>query len=49
VADDEEAVDHTERDRRNLEEVHRGNRFAMIAKESQPSLGRFGTLGARFI
>jgi hypothetical protein len=35
-------VDHTERDRRNCEEVHRGNRFAMIAKESQPSLRRFG-------
>jgi hypothetical protein len=36
VADDEEAVDHTERDRRNREEVHRGYRFAMIANETVP-------------
>ena len=49
VADDEQAVDPTERDRGNCEEVHRRNRFAMIAKESQPSLGRFGISLAPFI
>jgi len=39
VADDEEAVEHAERDRWHREEIHGGNRFPMIAKEGQPALG----------
>src|SRR5208283_1666782 len=39
VADDEEAVEHAERDRWHREEIHGGNRFPMVAKEGQPALG----------
>jgi hypothetical protein len=31
VTDDEKAIEHAEGDRRNSEEVHRGNRFPVIA------------------
>jgi hypothetical protein len=31
--DDEEAVEHAERNRWHSEEIHGGNRFPMIAKE----------------
>jgi hypothetical protein len=40
VADDEEAVEHTESDRRHGEEIHRGNGFPVVSKKSEPSLGR---------
>jgi hypothetical protein len=43
VADDEEAVEHSERDRWHCEEIHGGNRFPMIAKEGQPALGLIRT------
>jgi len=33
VADHEEAIQHAESDRRHREEVHRGNRFAMILQK----------------
>jgi hypothetical protein len=39
VADDEEAVEHSERDRWHREEIHGRNRFSMVAKEGQPALG----------
>jgi hypothetical protein len=40
VADDEEAVEHTERNRWHREEVHRRNRFPMVSKEGEPTFGR---------
>src|SRR5258708_9711359 len=39
VADDGEAVEHTERNRWHGEEVHRRNRFPMVSKESEPTFG----------
>ena len=42
VADDEEAVEHAERDRRNGEEIHCGDRFPMVAQKREPTLGRLG-------
>ena len=39
VADDEEAVEHAERDRWHSEEIHGRNRFPMVSKEGQPALG----------
>ena len=41
VADNEEAVEYAEGDRRDREEVHRSNRFTMVAQEREPSLGGF--------
>jgi len=40
VTDDEKAIEHAEGDRRNSEEVHRGNRFPVIAEKGKPALGR---------
>jgi hypothetical protein len=40
MADDEEAVEHAERDRWHREEIHGRNRFPMVSKEGQPALGR---------
>src|SRR3984893_3385359 len=40
VADDEKAIEHPEGDRRNSEEVHRGNRFPVITEKGKPALGR---------
>ena len=40
VADDKETVEDAERDRGHGEEVHRRNRFPMVAKEGEPTLGR---------
>src|SRR5258708_18753812 len=40
VTDDEKAIKHAEGDRRNSEEVHRGNRFPVFAKKGKPALGR---------
>ena len=39
VTDDEEAIERAEGDRRNREEVHRGNRFPVIAEKGKPALG----------
>src|ERR1017187_1229096 len=39
VADDEEAVQNAEGQRRHSEEVHRCDRLAMITKKSQPAPG----------
>jgi hypothetical protein len=49
VTDDEETVEHAEHNRWHGEEIHGRNRFPMVSTESQPSLGRSGSLGARFI
>src|SRR6266566_604606 len=40
MADDEETVEHPERDRWHHEEIHGRNRFPMVSKEGQPALGR---------
>src|SRR5258706_1702226 len=40
VTDDEKAIEHVEGDRRNSEEVHRGNRFPVITEKGKPALGR---------
>src|ERR1700730_15079493 len=39
MADDEEAVEHAERDRWHSEEIRGRNRFPMVSKEGQPALG----------
>jgi len=47
VADDPEAVEHTEGDHRNCTEIHRGPRRAVISKQSEPALaGRRGPSGS---
>jgi hypothetical protein len=46
VADDEEAVEHTEGNRWYGEEVHRRNRFPMVSKEGELTFGR-GTISRR--
>jgi hypothetical protein len=38
VTDDEKAIEHAEGDRRNTEEVHRGNRFPVITEKGKPAL-----------
>src|SRR6266704_3917622 len=40
VTDDEKAIEQAEGDRRNSEEVHRGNRFTVIAEKGKPAPGR---------
>jgi hypothetical protein len=40
VTDDEKAIERAEGDRRNSEEVHRGNRFPVITEKGKPALGR---------
>src|SRR5260221_10327509 len=40
VIDDEEAIERAEGDRRNSEEVHRSDRFPVIAEKGKPALGR---------
>lgn len=39
VTDDEQTIEHAEGDRRNSEEVHRGNRFRVITEKGKPVLG----------
>src|SRR5260370_34469992 len=39
MTDDEKAIEHAEGDRRNSEEVHRGNRFSVIAEKGKPAPG----------
>src|SRR6202022_4758778 len=38
--DDEKAIERAEGDRRNREEVHRGNRFPVITEKGKPARGR---------
>src|ERR1700681_647782 len=40
VTDDEKTIERAEGDRRNSEEVHRGNRFAVITEKGKPAPGR---------
>src|ERR1700720_4021277 len=40
VTDDEKAIERAEGDRRNSEEVHRGNRFPVITEKGKPALSR---------
>src|SRR5450631_3773407 len=40
VRDDEKAVEHSESQRRDGKEIHRGDGFPMIAQKSRPPLGR---------
>ena len=40
VTDDEKAIEHAEGDRRNSEEVHRGNRSPVFAEKGKPALGQ---------
>jgi len=39
VTDDEKAIERGEGDRRNREEVHRGNRFTVITEKGKPAPG----------
>ena len=45
VANNKEAVQPLERDRRDSEEIHGGNRVAMIANKGLPALGKFWISG----
>jgi hypothetical protein len=40
VTDDKKAIQHAEGDRRNSKEVHRGNRFPVIAEKGKPAVLR---------
>src|ERR1700730_12627241 len=40
MTDDEKTIEHVEGDPWNVEEVHRGNRFPVIAEKGKPALGR---------
>ena len=40
VTDDEKTIERAEGDRRNREEVHRGNRFPVITEKGKPAPGR---------
>ena len=42
MVDDEKAIKHPESDRWGREEIHCGNRFPVVAKESEPTLGWLG-------
>jgi len=42
VADDEEAVEHAERNRWHSKEIHGRNGFPMVSKKGQPALGPVG-------
>ena len=43
----EKTLEHVEGDRRNNEEVHRGNRFPIIAEQGSQRLAGSGSRGAR--
>ena len=45
VANNKEAVQQLERDCRDSEEIHGGNRVAMIANKGLPALGKFWISG----
>jgi hypothetical protein len=40
VTDDEKAIERAEGNRRNREQVHRGNRFTVITEKGKPARGR---------
>ena len=46
VRNDEEAVENAEGQRRNSEEVHRGNRFTMVAQKGVPSFSQLWISGS---
>ena len=48
MADDEEAIQEVEADRRHGEEIHGGDGFAMITKKSQPAPSRLWICGRPF-
>ncbi len=48
MVDDEEAVEHTERNRWHGEEVHRRNGFPVVAQKCKPALGRRGIFRRSF-
>ena len=48
VADEEEAVEHAKGDRRDGEEIHRGDGFLVVAEKGKPALARPGILGHSF-
>src|SRR5215469_4283289 len=48
VADDEEAVEHAEGDRRHGEEIHRRDGFPMVTQKSEPTLGWVWIPGGSF-
>jgi hypothetical protein len=41
MANEEEAVEHVERERRDREEIHRRDGFAVFAKKRQPAFSGF--------
>jgi len=43
MVDDEKAIKHAESDRWGREEIHCGNSFPVVAKESEPAVGWLGT------
>src|SRR6202795_302804 len=49
VTDDEKAIERAKGDRRNREEVHRGNRFPVIRRKVSQRLAGSESRGARFI
>ena len=46
MADDEEAIQDSERDRGRGEEIHRRNGFAVVAQERQPAFTQNRSLGS---
>jgi len=42
MADDEKAIEDTERDRGHREEIHCGNRFPVVSQKREPALGWLG-------
>src|SRR6266852_4377372 len=48
VTDDKKAIERAEGDRRNSKEVHRGNRFPVIAEKGKPARGRLLILRCPF-
>jgi hypothetical protein len=48
VTDDEKAIECAEGDRRNREEVHRGNHFPVIAEKGKPAPSRLRISGRPF-
>jgi len=49
MTDDEEAVEHAERDRWHSKEIHGRNRFPVVRRKACHRLAGSGSLGARFI
>jgi hypothetical protein len=49
MADDKEAVEHPEGERRNGKEIHGRDGFPVVTKKGKPALARLSFRGARFI